>query len=173
VNSPNRIGEDNLQSLSRAYASIRTGLREITTVRIPYSPPACAVEELNQLWRCADSILGFAPPHFNLAPTLYARAEHREPLYELEKPECYIGMTDQFIKDILNIDRKLQGRILEAISYIRTKPNFPRGDTVKPMVGKLKGLWRIRIGDYRLIYHPYIGSKRVVLISLASRGKAY
>jgi len=41
-------------------------------------------------------------------------------------------MTHEFTKDISNIDRKLQGRVLEAI---------------RQMVHK-------RLGDYKLIYLP-------------------
>jgi hypothetical protein len=48
------------------------------------------------------------------------------------------------------IDRKLQGRILEALVEITKNPTEVRGDTVKPLTGDLKGFWRYRVGDYRI-----------------------
>ena len=63
-------------------------------------------------------------------------------------------MTHEFTKDISNIDRKLQGRVLEAIRQIVHKPTVPLGDTIKPMTYNSKGLWRYRLGDYKLIYLP-------------------
>jgi addiction module RelE/StbE family toxin len=84
-----------------------------------------------------------------------------------------IGMSDDFLKSIGSVDKKTQGRILEAISKLSRAPNKPVGDTVKPLTGNLAGLWRYRIGDYRLIYQPDINSNCVVLIRFTARGEAY
>ncbi len=56
-----------------------------------------------------------------------------------EEAPSYIAMSDECIKTIRAIDRKLQGRILEAISYLSRKRTEPKGDTVKPLTGDLKG----------------------------------
>jgi mRNA interferase RelE/StbE len=84
-----------------------------------------------------------------------------------------IGMSDDFLKSIGSVDKKTQGRILEAISKLSRSPTNPVGDTVKPLTGSLAGLWRYRIGDYRLIYQPDTGSNCVVLIRFTPRGGAY
>src|SRR5262245_16252738 len=42
-----------------------------------------------------------------------------------------IGMSDEFLKSIGSVDKKIQGRILEAISKLSRSPNKPVGDTVK------------------------------------------
>ena len=75
-------------------------------------------------------------------------------------PPWFIGMSSSFSKDINKIDRKLQGRILEALNEITQNPVSLRGDTVKPLSGELEGCWRYRIGDYRLIYSPAVVVKR-------------
>jgi mRNA-degrading endonuclease RelE of RelBE toxin-antitoxin system len=77
------------------------------------------------------------------------------------------------VKSIAKTDRKKQGRILEAIGKISTAPVEVHGDTIKPLTGNLAGLWRCRLGDDRLIYYPDLESRKVVLISFASRGDAY
>ena len=84
-----------------------------------------------------------------------------------------IGMTKQFMKDIQQIDRKLQGRVLEAITDLCRSPTTPRGDTVKPLTGERKSLWRYRLGDFRLIYLPDETKRNVTLVAFASRGTIY
>jgi mRNA-degrading endonuclease RelE of RelBE toxin-antitoxin system len=93
--------------------------------------------------------------------------------YSLEPPDWLLGMTDEFRKGIAVVDRKLQGRILEAMSYIARTPLSPKGDTVKALSGELKELWRYRIGDYRLVYRPDESRKQVMLVAFTSRGDSY
>jgi len=93
--------------------------------------------------------------------------------YTATIPNWYIGMSNEFIRAIQGIDRKLQGRILEAISHISSEPTTPKGDTVKPLTSDLKGLWRYRIGDFRLVYYPDSDGRRVVLVRFSSRSGVY
>ena len=62
---------------------------------------------------------------------------------------------------------------LVAIGEIQSAPRTPRGDTVKPLTGELRGLWRYRIGDYRLVYRPSWNGRTVMLIAFAGRGSVY
>ncbi len=84
-----------------------------------------------------------------------------------------IGMSDEFVKDIEVIDGKLRGQVLKAMVHISKEPVTLRGDTVKPLVSDLKGLWRYRIGDFRLVYRPDSENKRVVCLTFGSRGEIY
>lgn len=90
-----------------------------------------------------------------------------------KSPDWYIGFSNEFMKSITKIDRKKQGRILEAIGRIAEAPLEAHGDTIKPLTADLSGLWRCRLGDDRLIYFPDKGTKKVTLISFSSRGDAY
>ncbi len=47
------------------------------------------------------------------------------------------------------------------------------GHSIKPLVGKLKGLYRYRIGDLRVIYRLIKESKIVEIIAILPRGNAY
>jgi hypothetical protein len=49
----------------------------------------------------------------------------------------------------------------------------PIGDTIKPLTGDLRGLWRYRIGDARLVYFPQIEFRKITLISFGGRGGIY
>lgn len=85
-----------------------------------------------------------------------------------------ISITSQFYKSLPHIsDKTMEGRILEAIVSISQNPAEPRGDTIKPLQGPFKGMWRYRIGDHRLIYRPNIEKHIVYLLWVAPRGNVY
>ncbi|MCA1592825.1 MAG: type II toxin-antitoxin system RelE/ParE family toxin [Acidobacteria bacterium] len=92
---------------------------------------------------------------------------------EPEPTSWSIAFTPSFRKSVATFDKKLQGRVLSAISELSETPITIHGDTVKPLVGELKGLWRYRVGDYRLVYEPRQESRLVVLLEFAPRGGAY
>jgi mRNA interferase RelE/StbE len=87
--------------------------------------------------------------------------------------QWYVGLTSTFEKSIKGVDKKLQGRILEAVVALCAGPTTAQGDTIQPLEGNLVGLWRYRIGDYRLIYYPDINERRIVLLTFSPRGDVY
>ena len=96
----------------------------------------------------------------------------REPLMP---PPWRIGFTTQFRKDVSELDRKLQDRILETLQEISAYA-FPfkiKGDTFKPLTGNLKGCWRFRIGDFRLIIKPIPAEAEINVITFSARGDVY
>lgn len=93
--------------------------------------------------------------------------------YSLRAPDWNFALSDDFIKSIERVDKKIQGRVLEAITKIAQSPTVVIGDTVKPLTADLKGLWRYRIGDYRLIYAPDVDAKHITPLSFEARGDVY
>lgn len=90
------------------------------------------------------------------------------------KPVAWtLSLTDAFVKETKGIDRKLQGRILEGLLELIDAPMTIKGDTCKPLSGKLAGLWRLRIGHTRLVYKPDTRMHVVFCLSFSSRGEAY
>jgi len=132
--------------------AINNAHSEILSDSINWTYPSSIADNLEKIW---DP--DYSPPCYSMAGP----------------PEVYLGMSSQFKKDIQAVDRKLQGRILQAISKILTKPTTTQGNTVKPLGSSMKGFWRFRLGDYRLIYFPELEKSRVTLVSFASRGEAY
>ena len=43
----------------------------------------------------------------------------------------------------------------------------------KSLHGKLEGLWRIRIGNIRIIYEPLVDKGEIRIIKIGSRGDVY
>jgi len=95
---------------------------------------------------------------------------------DLQKPPPWrIGFTHQFRKEASQLDRKLQGRIFEAIQELSVikYPLQVTGDTFKPLTGNLKGFWRYRLGDFRLVVKPVPEQSEIDLITFAARGGVY
>ena len=155
--------------------SIRSGLTEFGNGEVVFQHPIVATDALLHLWQLAEPLIADAyepmlreapvMPDYEVRPRTF-RAPPPEPSWDL-------GLTHEFRKAVDNIDRKLQGRVLQALIYIGTKPTETKGDTVKPLGGEYKGLWRYRIGDHRVIYQPDGESRRVLVVTFVSRGDAY
>lgn len=74
----------------------------------------------------------------------------------IEKP------AQKFLKRLTKSDKE---RILKAVS------NLPDGDT-KPLQGH-KGLFRLRVGDYRIIYTINNGKLIICIVDAGNRGDIY
>ena len=61
--------------------------------------------------------------------------------------------TRKFQRDVRN-HKGLFVKATNAIVTICQDPLNPQGDTIKSLSGSLKGLWRYKLGDFRLIYRP-------------------
>jgi len=88
-------------------------------------------------------------------------------------PPWLLAYTEKFKDHVLSIDRKLQGKILEAVIHLSEAPMIAKGDTIKALSGDMKGFWRYRLGDFRLIYYPNKDTGDVSLIDFCPRSGAY
>ena len=64
----------------------------------------------------------------------------------------------------------VQERVAAAIKELASNPR-PAG--TKKLSGKLADVWRIRMGDFRLLYEIDDKSKRVLLLDLGHRRQIY
>lgn len=83
--------------------------------------------------------------------------------------------------DIILADRKVEKaldglpgplfeRVKEAILSLKEKP---RRRGAKKLKGKLEGVWRIRVRDYRILYDIDEEKKVVVILGILHRRTAY
>jgi mRNA-degrading endonuclease RelE of RelBE toxin-antitoxin system len=159
---------------------ISEGLAEMRNDDVYHQTLKSALARLDDIWnpllKPKPSLLAMP----SVVPSRAAESPADSFGYEVPKPPrpkrpppWYIGMSSSFTKAISKIDRKLQGRILEALTDITENPTTVRGDTVKPLSGELQGCWRYRLGDYRLVYSPDQSSGDITLLAFASRGSIY
>ena len=66
-------------------------------------------------------------------------------------------------------DRTMKLRLENCFADLEKDPLF--GHSIKPLVGKLKGLYRYRIWDLRIIYR--LNNKIDEIIAILPRGNAY
>lgn len=74
-------------------------------------------------------------------------------------------------KHLGKLDNTIQKRIKNFVLELETLQN-PR-DRGKALVSNLNGLWRYRIGDYRLICHIDNDKLVILCLEIAHRSKAY
>lgn len=80
-----------------------------------------------------------------------------------------VTFTRAALKELNKLDKPLRHRILAAITLLEENP---RPDGVKKLAGD-ENAWRIRIGDYRVLYEIHDGQLLVVIFRAAHRREVY
>lgn len=91
----------------------------------------------------------------------------------LPDSEWSVEAMPRFRKDVRSIDKGLRDRVRQALKSVCESPLKPHGDTKRPLEGNLNGLWRYRIGDFRLLYKPNSQERRITILAFSPRGAAY
>ena len=78
--------------------------------------------------------------------------------------KCSWQYTRKATKDLLALDQKIAKRIVEKIRSFCSSSN-PM-DKAEPLVGIFAGLFRFRVGDYRVIFRKQKDGKILVLLIL-------
>lgn len=84
-----------------------------------------------------------------------------------------ISLAQTFKNSMKSLSKNLKGRVMDALISIAESPITPCGDTIKPLVGELKGFWRYRIADYRIVYRPNAEKRLVQLLFIKPRDSVY
>jgi mRNA interferase RelE/StbE len=82
------------------------------------------------------------------------------------KAQFEVKFAPRFLKEIKALDREVQVRILREINILKTNPYVG-----KPLRGEWKGIYSLRIGDYRVLYQ--IKEEKVYLLVVGHRKRIY
>jgi mRNA interferase RelE/StbE len=82
------------------------------------------------------------------------------------KAQFEVKFAPRFLKEIKALDREVQVRILREINILKTNPYVG-----KPLRGEWKGIYSLRIGDYRVLYQ--IRENVVFLLVVGHRKRIY
>lgn len=153
-----------MTNLEKAIAEVAAGDFEILRFRSQIHT------ELSRLWDFEGDTMSIreSRAEYSTSPPSVS--------YSVSEPEplsWFIALTPTFRKAISAVDKKLQGRIMSAVSELSENPTSLHGDTRRPLSGPLKGYWRYRLGDYRLVYEPKEAQRVVRLLDFAARGGIY
>jgi mRNA interferase RelE/StbE len=90
----------------------------------------------------------------------------------MEKKENWqIILTHPAEKIYKKSDREIKKRFNNCFEELENDPFY--GINIKPLTGKLRGLYRYRVGDWRVIYRIFRETKVVEIIAILPRGNAY
>lgn len=79
-----------------------------------------------------------------------------------------IHWTEDAIKDLERLDKPVEQRVLRKISWLSN--NFER-ITPEPLSGEFKGTFKLRIGDWRVVYT--VEGQTLVIQFIAHRREIY
>jgi mRNA interferase RelE/StbE len=82
-----------------------------------------------------------------------------------------INLTDRARKELLKLDPVIYQQIIKVLEHIATLAN-PRSQG-KPLVGNLKGLWRYRSGNYRILAELVDNELLILVVEISGRKDAY
>ena len=71
------------------------------------------------------------------------------------------------------LDKKLQRKIKEKLRALSRQQNPLENVQVRALTGELKGFYRLRIGDYRIIFALLEEEKVIAIVNILPRGDAY
>lgn len=82
-----------------------------------------------------------------------------------------VELGDQAKRFFEDSDASLQRRLDRCFDALKVDP---RGrNNSKPLHGRLRGFWRYRVGDYRVIYQIDDSSRQVAVVAIIHRREAY
>lgn len=81
-------------------------------------------------------------------------------------------ITEDFEKQFKKLDRSIQVMVKKWIEKHFREDSDPR-DCGRPLSANMKGYWRYRIGDYRLLAEIRDKELIIIAISISHRSKVY
>ena len=81
-----------------------------------------------------------------------------------------VELRPSALRDLKKLPPGVRERISERIDALGDNP---RGPGTKSLKGNLKGLWRLRVGDYRVMFVVDDRKRTVDVLRVGARGSLY
>jgi mRNA interferase RelE/StbE len=72
-----------------------------------------------------------------------------------------VEWTEKAIADLEKLDRLISRRIIRKVTWFAK--NFEK-ITPEPLSGGLKGMFKMRVGDWRVVYKVEVGTARIYFV---------
>lgn len=82
-------------------------------------------------------------------------------------------LSKDSLKYLKKLNKNTSNRILDGIEELEIMENPLLHKQVRPLTGKLKGFYRLRIGNFRAIFELDKSNKRIGVHIIIPRGDAY
>jgi len=76
-------------------------------------------------------------------------------------------------KHYLKLDKKMRKRVKKSLLELEKSENPLSHPQIKPLTGKLQGDYRLRVGDWRVLFTPDKDAKMLYVFAILPRGDAY
>jgi len=84
-----------------------------------------------------------------------------------------IRISSDAEKYFQKLDKKRRERIKERLLKLSKLENPLQNPQVKALTGELKGFYRLRIGNYRIIFALLAKEEIIAVVNIFPRGNAY
>jgi mRNA interferase RelE/StbE len=84
-----------------------------------------------------------------------------------------VELSKSALKQLKKLEDKKVRKILNNLQELEGLENPLSYQDLRPLVGKLKGFYRIRIGNMRIIFELDRNNKRIGVHTIVHRGDAY
>ncbi|MHB8780401.1 MAG: type II toxin-antitoxin system RelE family toxin [Candidatus Geothermincolia bacterium] len=84
-----------------------------------------------------------------------------------------VELTPTAHKQFSRLDKKTRARIAQELRQLQDSDNPLRCADVRPLTGELRGDYRLRIGDLRLLFTPAGDEHILHFYAILPRGRAY
>jgi len=84
-----------------------------------------------------------------------------------------VELSKRALKHLERLGQKNRDRILRNLEKLEDMDNPLLHRDVKPLIGKLRGFYRLRIGDFRIIFELDRKKRRIGIHIIVSREDAY
>ena len=91
----------------------------------------------------------------------------------MPKKNWEVELSKDSIKYLKKLNKKTSQRLLTSLEAFETPEHPLSHKDVRPLVGKLRGFYRFRVGEFRLIFELDRTQKRIGILSIIPRGNAY
>jgi mRNA interferase RelE/StbE len=84
-----------------------------------------------------------------------------------------VELSDEAIKYLKKLTKSSSSRILDNLEMLETSENPLDHKNVRPLAGKLRGFYRLRVGGLRIIFELDHENRRIGVHLIVPRGNAY
>lgn len=84
-----------------------------------------------------------------------------------------IKVSSKAEKYFNRLDKDTKRRIKEELLWLARMNNPLDHQAVKPLTGQLKGFYRLKVGDYRVVFSILKEETIIAVVNIAPRGDVY
>lgn len=84
-----------------------------------------------------------------------------------------VELSKDALKYLKKLDKSTSHRLLNSLEKLEITENPLSHKDVRPLVGKLRGFYRLRVRDFRIIFELEKPDKRIGVHVIIPRGNAY